>query len=563
MVGSGLIDNFALGGEDEEREWFWATRLFSRVEKEAAKLLEDAMSKPYKKPLLSVPISSCGEMAISNAPILKLSVDHFSIISGYLELLDICSARLSSRELHFFLSPYLFRSIRFAPHQECLDLIDTVSKNSVLCSNIRSLHFDNTTFRKHGEIVSLDIHEFCRVQLRSTFEITTRSGFQYNSNTVERNVAVKHYQQLVADHKSICEDLELHLSRTFNLLPKVSTVILSNTFKIDSTPFHDKYKNAYRLNSVSRKWIRKDQMLALFGAISASKAQILKIKSEGYWTSRKYSRLNNCDFGDDDHIVGSIKYCIPDFETAVYAKEMQPIMLADNFQLNLDELALTQAIFNNLTHLELQLFSSEDMGTFDSDSLDTLSTKCWADLPKALQSLTHVTNLALDFNVRRRVDQQCLEYFAHDDLIELFSHPPITFPKLQTLSLSQFRSSGTTVKSFLERHTSIRDLKLKYVIDLEDLERCWDDPYNPLDLPSLPWMEALEVMRSYRLRRVHLKGIEGFCVGYHRYGVENESRTLASIHDYVLHGYGHNPLLQIRSRTRLDGSSPDWDEELW
>lgn len=98
-------------------------------------------------------------MATPRPPISKLSVDHFSIIAEYLEKRDIQSARLSGPELHFFLSPYLFRSIRFAPHQDCLNLIDTVSHDDVLSSNVRTLRFDSSLFTSSMEEEEFDAWE--------------------------------------------------------------------------------------------------------------------------------------------------------------------------------------------------------------------------------------------------------------------------------------------------------------------------------------------------------------------------------------------------------------------
>ena len=86
----------------------------------------------------------------------KLSVDHFTIIASFLEKRVIQSARLAGRELHFFLSPYLFNSVRFAPHKQSLDIVDNISKDQVLSQNVRSLRFDASICRLPGMEDDLD-----------------------------------------------------------------------------------------------------------------------------------------------------------------------------------------------------------------------------------------------------------------------------------------------------------------------------------------------------------------------------------------------------------------------
>jgi hypothetical protein len=93
----------------------------------------------------------------SRCHLTNLSVDHFTIIASFLEKRDIQSARLSGRELHFFLSPYLFKSIRFAPHQESLDIVDNVSKDKVLSHNVHAPRFDASICRLPGVVDELDL----------------------------------------------------------------------------------------------------------------------------------------------------------------------------------------------------------------------------------------------------------------------------------------------------------------------------------------------------------------------------------------------------------------------
>ncbi len=80
-------------------------------------------------------------VAIEN-PISKLSADHFSIIVKFLELADIQSARLASRGLHFFLRPYLIKSVRFAAQGDQLALLAKISQNGVFRRSVRTLRYD-------------------------------------------------------------------------------------------------------------------------------------------------------------------------------------------------------------------------------------------------------------------------------------------------------------------------------------------------------------------------------------------------------------------------------------
>ena len=77
-----------------------------------------------------------------DVPILKLSADHFSIIVKYLEVQDIRSARLAGRGLHFFLSQYLLRSVRFAPQAERLIILEQISQNEIFRHSVKTLRYD-------------------------------------------------------------------------------------------------------------------------------------------------------------------------------------------------------------------------------------------------------------------------------------------------------------------------------------------------------------------------------------------------------------------------------------
>jgi hypothetical protein len=84
--------------------------------------------------------------AVFSVPISKLSADHFSIIVQFLEHEDIRSARLAGRELHFFLSPYLIKSVRFAPQGERLAILEKISQNHVFRHSVSTLRFDTNLF---------------------------------------------------------------------------------------------------------------------------------------------------------------------------------------------------------------------------------------------------------------------------------------------------------------------------------------------------------------------------------------------------------------------------------
>ncbi len=70
------------------------------------------------------------------------------------------------------------------------------------------------------------------------------------------------------------------------------------------------------------------------------------------------------------------------------------------------------------------------------------------------------------------------------------------------------------------------------------------------------WIELVETMRELRLQRLDLCGLEGFGCNFLVAGSENTNLILARIHDYILHGYGDNPL-----GPNVDANN--WDAELW
>jgi hypothetical protein len=98
----------------------------------------------FRVRILGMPLNHAGltPVAFDNNPISKLSADHFSIIVKFLELVDIQSARLASRGLHFFLSPYLIKSVRFAAQGDQLALLANISQNGVFRRSVRTLRYD-------------------------------------------------------------------------------------------------------------------------------------------------------------------------------------------------------------------------------------------------------------------------------------------------------------------------------------------------------------------------------------------------------------------------------------
>jgi hypothetical protein len=98
----------------------------------------------FRGRILSMPLNHAGltPVALNKNPISKLSADHFSIIVKFLELVDIQSARLASRGLHFFLSPYLIKSVRFAAQGDQLALLAKISQNGVFRRSVRTLRYD-------------------------------------------------------------------------------------------------------------------------------------------------------------------------------------------------------------------------------------------------------------------------------------------------------------------------------------------------------------------------------------------------------------------------------------
>jgi hypothetical protein len=93
--------------------------------------------------ILDMPLNHAGlTHPALDKPISKLSADHFSVLVKFLELQDIQAARLASRGLHFFLSLYLIKSVRFAAQGDQLAVLTKISQNHVFRRSVRTLRYD-------------------------------------------------------------------------------------------------------------------------------------------------------------------------------------------------------------------------------------------------------------------------------------------------------------------------------------------------------------------------------------------------------------------------------------
>lgn len=86
-----------------------------------------------------------------NIPFATLSVEVFAIIAQYLDLTDIQSSRLAGRILYFLSSPYLCRTVTFAPHQEDLDRLKKISQDPLLSHHTHTLQYDTTILKSPDE----------------------------------------------------------------------------------------------------------------------------------------------------------------------------------------------------------------------------------------------------------------------------------------------------------------------------------------------------------------------------------------------------------------------------
>lgn len=218
-------------------------------------------------------------------------------------------------------------------------------------------------------------------------------------------------------------------------------------------------------------------------------------------------------------------------------------------------------VFNNLTHLSLVLASDVFRPTNPHQtSPDSWPSFYWYHLPEVLQSLENISHLSLDLRVQRKASFHFQSFHYHDDVAELFQNQPVTFQRLTSLSLTHFQSCGSSLLSLLQRHRTIRALTLRHVIEIMDLSELhsWGSTQLPGDwVAAAGWIEVVDVMRALRLQRLDLSGLEGTGTNYLLAGSENTNLRLARVYDYVLHGYGPNPLGPDQRDVE------NWDAELW
>lgn len=69
-------------------------------------------------------------------------------------------------------------------------------------------------------------------------------------------------------------------------------------------------------------------------------------------------------------------------------------------------------------------------------------------------------------------------------------------------------------------------------------------------------MQVAELMKKMRLLRLGLRNVEGFRNGYTLPGREFVDLLYPRLYDYILHGYGANPLVHGRL-------NDEWDKEFW
>jgi len=132
----------------------------------------------------------------------------------------------------------------------------------------------------------------------------------------------------------IIADLESHLFRLLDMLPKIPSIVFSHSFKTDHP---EKYKLAL---AISHARIRPFQLRALFRAISRSNSLVTSIEHE-----------NGSLWFDEGSGVGSEVVYVR------YWKEKQPVIVSSAFELDPEELSITKSIFSNLTHLNIALYS--------------------------------------------------------------------------------------------------------------------------------------------------------------------------------------------------------------
>lgn len=101
-------------------------------------------------------MDSLAPSAVSCVSFATLPVEIFAIVANLVDLKDIKSLRLTARDLLSRSSPYLFRTVTFAPHQEDLDRLDKIAQDGLLSFHTHTLRFDTTVMRIPGVPDDLD-----------------------------------------------------------------------------------------------------------------------------------------------------------------------------------------------------------------------------------------------------------------------------------------------------------------------------------------------------------------------------------------------------------------------
>lgn len=179
-------------------------------------------------------------------------------------------------------------------------------------------------------------HHYPDIDRATGWERTPRDRLLYRSEPALYCKDKEALSRFVDEQNMILNHIEEHLQRIISAFPKLSTITLCNSYWRK----YVKFKFALRENSISRQWIRPSQLLPLFRIIANTPScNISRINVQGYTTSKQYRFLNNCDFGDDSHIPGSIKYCLGTaFEIAEYTKEKIPFIHGSALSLTPDKI---------------------------------------------------------------------------------------------------------------------------------------------------------------------------------------------------------------------------------
>lgn len=333
-------------------------------------------------------------------------------------------------------------------------------------------------------------------------------------------LALAKYIRCVEEQDTIIAKLEGYLVRLLDMFPKISTISLSQSFRLDQQDLPEEFKLA---SPSDNGFVQPFQLRALFRAIFRSKSHITSLRHDtgSWWLDVRPANASGVSY-------------------VWHWMEKKPVVLSSAFELSPEDLLITKSIFRNLTRLDLTLFSLVNRKWLPSPTLKPY----WADLPKALHALTSLTALSLDLTDLHYWHSE--EDKPQDDIVELFESPPLTLPRLRTLRLAHFRISTTGLSSLLRRHPTIQGLTLRHLISTD-----WDNPNEP------GWIELVEDMRSMRLRRLHLYGIKAFGIAVNCYGDKSYMQSFSRFMDYILHGYGNNPILRDNEAWR------EWDEELW